>query len=449
MLLSNPNRKSFSLSLNIPLTRSSSGRPSKDGNSPLHKLHHKSPRSPSRDKFSAPHSPLVPSHLKLEQPILSIPLTESLDPAEKMKLLKKTRKLSRILGEVPIPVSVDDVHDLRYTGYTGLLEEPLTATSPSTSASSSPGKPPPGIEQQIPLKRSATVSHNRFAQQREIQRARSLASLRPSLSIPLSPTRSPQLSPVEGAWPHGLAPLPASPVSVSPTSPSGDSARGTIGPTRRDSLTSVTSRRTSISSLLFERTPEQVQRARAAKLARQLGENIPPEVLLRATSPPPASPSIMSFAEASMELKGPAVRRSSSTRRAEQTRPKKRRLSLDVKTFMREPNLRADVPFLSETLKHRVLKKTSKLRRPNTAGATMESPKRHPPMAQSSDVDSDLEDDPELALAVEKQRALNVRRARKMNQVSRVLSCISGHMFETVCVERRLTVCFVSAGVRK
>ena len=75
--------------------------------------------------------------------MLPLPLTDGLDPTEKMKLLRKTRKLSRILGEVPIAVSINepgsqpntpaDVH----IGLTGLRQEsPLSSsTSPPMTAS--------------------------------------------------------------------------------------------------------------------------------------------------------------------------------------------------------------------------------------------------------------------------------------------------------------------------
>lgn len=423
MLLSNPNRKSFSLSLNIPLTRS---RPSKDHSPSL-----KSINSPST--LSSPNSPLLSGHVKHEQPILPV-VTDGLDPAERMRLLKKSRKLSRILGEVPIPVSIEQVRDLRHPG---LGEEPSTSTSASTSSSSSPGQPPRGIGHQNLLKRCATVSHNRFAQQRQIQRARSLASLRPSLSIPLpappsQPSTASPMSSVEFAWPQ---PMPTG--SISPVSPSGTS---TIRPTRRDSVNSYTSRRDSMSSVfVHERTPEQLQRARAAKLARQLGENIPPELLLRASSPgprsPPESPSIMSFAEASLgfeELAELPVRRSSSTKRtinSDRSRGR-RRLSLDVRTFVRGSEGKTDAPFLTETIRHRVLLKksnsASRILRPNTMVARAETPRRQASTAtQDSDVDSDLDGDPDGSLAAEKQRALNVRRARKMNQVCTVLCHVS------------------------
>ncbi|KAI0724445.1 hypothetical protein C8T65DRAFT_4221 [Cerioporus squamosus] len=423
MLLSNPNRKSFSLSLNLPLSRTSSSTRSKD--------RHNSPHSPMRAGFPSPHSPLVPAslHLKPEQPILPISLADALDPSEKMKLLRKTRKLSRILGEVPIPVSMEEANDLRLAG---LLEEPCA--SASSSSQSSPEGPPPGIERKgsLNLHRSATMGHNRFVQktQSKMQRTRSLASLRPSLTLPTEAlnTRPSPISPLAFPYSQTLAPLPASPVS--PASASGDSGKQTIGPSRRDSLISVSSRQrhdsTASSILVFERTPEQVQRARAAKLARQLGENIPPEVLLRASSPLPrsplASPSTMSFAEwETQEPQAPARHSESSTKRGNHDRSHRRRLSLDVRTLVRGSDSK-DASLQAETSKHRVLHRKSKSslsakrRRPSTAGAVVETVRRPPPMAQDSDIESDPDGDLARPLT-EKQRAMNVRRARKMNQM--------------------------------
>ncbi|RDX55974.1 hypothetical protein OH76DRAFT_1414477 [Lentinus brumalis] len=412
MLLSNPNRKSFALSLSLPLSRASSSTRSKE--------HHKPQPSPMRDGFPSPHSPLVSAslHPKPEQPVLAISLADGLDPSEKMKLLRKTRKLSRILGEVPIPVSMEEADDLRLAG---LLEEP--STSASSSSQSSPAGPPPGIERKGSLSnlhRSATVGHlNKSARQSKVQRTRSLASLRPSLAIlPAAlTTRTSPASPAACPYSHTLAPLPASPVSS--VRVSGDSGKETIGPSRRDSLISVESRQrrdSTASSILFpERTPEQVNRARAAKLARQLGENIPPEMLLRAPTPLArsalASPSTTSFAEASWDsIQGPSANHDRSHPR--------RRLSLDIRTFVRGDS--KDAPFQVE--KHRILHRKSKSslsvkkRRPNTAGAAVETVRRATPMAQDSDIETDPDEDLARPLT-EKQRALNVRRARKMNQM--------------------------------
>ncbi|KAI0651758.1 hypothetical protein C8Q79DRAFT_56320 [Trametes meyenii] len=392
--------------------------------------------SPSRAAFLSPRSPLVPAslHLKQEQPVLPIPLTDGLDPSEKMKLLRKTRKLSRILGEVPIPVSVDNPAHASEYRFLGVFEEP-SLTSASTSASSSPLRTPED-EPTGSLKRSATVSHNRQSQQGDIHRARSLASLRPSLSIPpaavtVHPT---PISPIVFSWPEQNS-IPPSPVSV--ITPSEEYAPSSA-PLRRGS--SISSRRDSSASSIFpaQRTPEQVLRARAAKLARQLGDNIPPEVLLRASSPQPrsplASPSAVSFAEASMTFREPPKRAASArptTGKNDRRRVPKRRLSLDLRAFVRVAEPPVPSPSLSDTDKYgtvlpqdrhgwAAMRKGSEPlpARPHDAGAQGLSADVAPPHVERDlEADSDWEDGDPQSLALQRQRALNVRRARKMLQV--------------------------------
>ncbi|KAI0669997.1 hypothetical protein C8Q78DRAFT_1139180 [Trametes maxima] len=395
--------------------------------------------SPSRAAFLSPRSTLgVPAslHLKQEQPVLPIPLTDGLDPSEKMKLLRKTRKLSRILGEVPIPVSVDSPAHASEYRFLGVVEEP-SLTSASTSASSSPLRTPED-EPSGSLKRSATVSHNRQSQQSDIHRARSLASLRPSLSIPpaaltVHPT---PISPIIFSWPEQNS-IPPSPVSV--ITPSEEYAPSSA-PLRRGS--SISSRRDSSASSIFpaQKTPEQVLRARAAKLARQLGDNIPPEVLLRASSPQPrsplASPSAVSFAEASMTVREPPKRASSArptTGKNDRRRAPKRRLSLDLRAFVRVAEPPAPSPSLSDTDKYgtvlaqdrhgwAAMRKGSEPlpARPHDAGAqglSADVALAPPHVEQDVEADSDWEDGDPQSLALQRQRALNVRRARKMLQM--------------------------------
>ncbi|KAI1797783.1 hypothetical protein LXA43DRAFT_877545 [Ganoderma leucocontextum] len=445
MFSSNPNRKSFSLSLNFSLSRQPSS-------SRLHKDHNASQKSPPptpRETFGSPRSPVFPAllYLKQEQPVLPLPLTDGLDPSEKMKLLRKTRKLSRILGEVPIAVSINEAGSQPNTpadvhvGLPGLREESglSRSTSPSMTPSSSPAKSPLlGVARLASLRRSATVGHNQIMTIQwhgEVQRTRSLASLRTSLTIPPAAitTRPSPISPVEFSWPEKPPPVPPPDTRVSPArDDTHESAASSVTSLhRRDSVLSVSStttarRRDSTASSILspERTSEQVQRARAAKLTRQLGENVPPDVLLRASSPIPRlfapTPSSVSFADASM---GPqdrhgGVRRSTSTKRVgtrDRPNPAKRPRSLDVRTSGgRGPDKEADAK------QHALLRKsrsTSDKMRPMTVSAVEMSPARKPHIVDP-DADSDLDDDDfSRPLTIEKQRALNVRRARKMAQM--------------------------------
>ncbi|KAI0361732.1 hypothetical protein OH77DRAFT_1444543 [Trametes cingulata] len=439
MVLSSGNRKSFALNLHIPLSRSSSASPSSSKDSALSQSDrslHSYPLSPSRAAFLSPRGPIPPVslHVKQEQPIIPIPLTDGLDPSEKMKLLRKTRKLSRILGEVPIPVSVDSpVHTTMDFRFLSVLEEPASATSAASN-------PPVDVDSQNSLKRSATVSHNRHAQQKEIHRARSLASLRPSLSIPpaaITIHPSP-ISPITFAWPDNY-PIPPSPISPVSTT---DERAPEETHSRRDST--VSSRRDSVASSIFpsQRTPEQVLRARAAKLARQLGDNIPPDVLLRASSPQPRSPltssSVMSFAETSMTIREAPPRTSSTARRTKvDRRDVKRRLSLDLRAFVRIPEPPVPSPALSDTDKYRGMPSPEEHRsagregsaphtsttRPYDTEPEEDTPDVAPPAVErDSDLEADSDSDWDEAdgprpLSRERQRALNVRRARKMLQV--------------------------------
>ena len=52
---------------------------------------------------------LLPPLTPLALPVPVPPTTNDLDYEEKMRLLKKVRKLSRVLGEYPLPVGLDDV----------------------------------------------------------------------------------------------------------------------------------------------------------------------------------------------------------------------------------------------------------------------------------------------------------------------------------------------------
>ena len=340
MLFSNTNRKTFSLSINLSFSRSSPSNARQTTEPPASA---KALPSLPCDSIASPRSPLpqpASPPLKQEQPLLAIPLTDALDPSEKMKLLRTSRKLSRILGEVPILVPVEDVATpVAETRQGASLSEP--STSASTSASAARTQPPPLTDRDGSLKRSATVAHNRFSQQSGIHRARSLASLRPALSIP-RPALSARPSRDTGFRERLPPPLPPSPISL--VSPSSESIKKSLPalPHRRDSVMSSSSRRNSTSSLGLspEKTPEQVQRARAAKLTRQLGENVPPDVLLRAASPAPRSPMTspsfvsLTLTEASSAAHDRPLPPTPDelAKRPRPNRSVKRRLSLDVRS---------------------------------------------------------------------------------------------------------------------
>ncbi|KAI9062974.1 hypothetical protein FKP32DRAFT_770439 [Trametes sanguinea] len=439
MVLSSNNRKSFPANLQLPSLPHlpfGSSPPSRDSEASRsdRSLRSSFVASPSRASFLSPRVPPLPAslHLKQEQPVIPIPLTDGLDPSEKMKLLRKAKKLSRILGEVPIPVPIDSPAETRDLRFLGVQEEP-SLTSASTASSSSL-KSPPVFQTTGSLKRSATLGHQRQSLQNGIQRARSLASLRPSLTIPPAAItiHSSPISPVIFSWPE-KNPIPPSPLT--PITPSDD--YGEID--RQSKRDSFSSKRDSVASSIFpsERSPEQVQRARAAKLARQLGENIPPELLIRASSPQPrsplSSPSMVSFAEASLTIREPPRRASSARPTIGKTnrRDAKRRLSLDLRAFVKVPEPPVPSPALSEPDKYSTVQHKSKHSlagkksqtphdsEPGDTPAEGNAPNVDPVSAaeRDSDLESDWDDDCSGPLSLERQRALNVRRARKMLQV--------------------------------
>ncbi|KAJ2995600.1 hypothetical protein NUW54_g7354 [Trametes sanguinea] len=235
MVLSSNNRKSFPANLQLPSLPHlpfGSSPPSRDSEASRsdRSLRSSFVASPSRASFLSPRVPPLPAslHLKQEQPVIPIPLTDGLDPSEKMKLLRKAKKLSRILGEVPIPVPIDSPAEARDLRFLGVQEEP-SLTSASTASSSSL-KSPPVFQTTGSLKRSATLGHQRQSLQNGIQRARSLASLRPSLTIPPAAItiHSSPISPVIFSWPE-KNPIPPSPLTVGKSPGGGYWEKGSDG----------------------------------------------------------------------------------------------------------------------------------------------------------------------------------------------------------------------------
>ncbi|OBZ79749.1 hypothetical protein A0H81_00691 [Grifola frondosa] len=367
MVSGTPSRKSFSLILNLAPSAKHS-RSSKDLDSsvksPAFEFFSRSPTSissPHSSTFSSPLSPLLPSptHQEPSPELSSVPVpptTNDLDPSEKMKFLRKTRKLSRILGELLVPVSVDvDSDQPADICLPDILEDSLT--SASTSADSSPAKSPPGITRKRSLKRAATIAH-----------ATSLAPP-PSLTIPpASPLpKSSPVSPIIFACPDA------------DIDPAARSAAHAPSDTKRNS--------TSSSVLLAEQNPEHVQRTRAAKLVRHLGDTLPPTCSSEPCHlrPAPRSPKTELFA---------APHAGCHTRPTAATQSRHPQFSRAA-----DP----DSSFLTETAKQKVTLKKNR--------TTM----RHPREANADD-DWD-EGAPHREPMSERQRSMNVRRARKMAQV--------------------------------
>lgn len=400
MVSSHNTRKRFSLVLNFPPLYKSSDAAHRPDDSDLRSSLSASPRRTTFFPILSPRPPAT-LHLKQEQPPLPLPLTDSegLDPSEKMKLVRKNRKLSRLFGEVPhpIPISVDAAARPVDVDFDNVPEEPGT----STSASSSLGTASSSIRKRKPsLKRCATATGYPSSPlpPQDLHRSRSFG-IPASITIPPAAitTRGSPVSPIKFTRPHTAELVPPLPSSPAFSSPPTDATRTAVeSTTKRDSTTS---------SVLVP-DPEQIKRARVAKLARQLGEAVPPEILVRASSPRPrtplASPSGVSFAE----IQDLPTHHAGSVGRPST----RRRLSLDLRAFARGNTQ----PLLTDSAKEKALKRSRSGRkaRAQTSGGGNQCTDNMGDAAENEELGS--EDD--IAMT-EKQRVLNVKRARKMNQV--------------------------------
>ncbi|KAI0374265.1 hypothetical protein BV20DRAFT_961380 [Pilatotrama ljubarskyi] len=144
----------------------------------------------------------------------------------------------------------------------------------------------------------------------------------------------------------------------------------------------------------------------------------------------------MSFAETSLTIREPQPRTSSTQRTRGDRRDLKRRLSLDIRAFVRIPEPPVPSPALSDTVKYGDIPAMDGRRSAGREGSAphmtrpydttepeegVPVPDVAPPAVEGdsalvSDLDSDSEDGAR-PLSLEKQRLLNVRRARKMLQV--------------------------------
>ncbi|EMD41788.1 hypothetical protein CERSUDRAFT_120731 [Gelatoporia subvermispora B] len=287
------------------------------------------------------------------------PTTNELSPIDKTRLMRKVRKLSRVLGELPVPSATDDAATDLYLS--DITEGPPSASTISTFSPISPSSVHTSTKS---LRRSATFGHGASlnVSASEVQRARSFVSLRPALTINLSQltpsSHSTKLSPIYTPTspivfassgdldnPHtGLSRTPSivcpdieakamqdEPPNMFPVPPVGLCARSFSQRKRHDSTAS--------SILVPETPPEQLQRARAAKLTRQLGNGVPPDVLLRAVAPasrPGQRPSTSAgVANGKLLDQERLPQRSSSLRRGpvQTRRQARKRLSLDLRAL--------------------------------------------------------------------------------------------------------------------
>ncbi|KAL4243452.1 hypothetical protein ABKN59_001132 [Abortiporus biennis] len=355
--------------------------------------------------LSTPHEALLPSQeIRSGLPSPTVdpipPTTNDLSAEEKMQLLKKVRKLSRVLGEYPVPTSLDDDLNRKPTMASTTEQSsppPLSPTSPTSSGKS--GKP-----KRRDLKRSITVGYHAGGphnHKQTLPRSRSFAALHPSLNHP-----------------DIDLPRPSSPITFAK---SGDSDASSVkipslvqSPSELAADDSIPSRRSSVSSLSSDPqcTSQRMQRTRAAKLTHQLGDSVPPDVLLRATSPPPQLPPSPAAADSSTSPDQQAValsRESTSLRRS--PRDAKRRLSLDLHSLTgmisapSTPSVTANDKLSPDSIR----RTRSMLTRSPRKGATEDGRKEIDDISRHASF--------EAGPISEKQRVLNVKRARKMTQL--------------------------------
>ena len=364
--------------------------------------------STAESNLSSPLSPLLPATPRTPASLDEFPLPPTLNELaanEKAMLMRKMKKLSKVLGEMPVPQVVDEETTVPGHRLSAVMEEQrLTLITPFTRPSVSDAA-------KRAFRRSFTVGHHgghHVKALSEVHRVRSLSSLRPSLAIPAPARHSADssYSPITFAYPdgerRGNTPNASVPPHEEPVANDSDAQSiAHKSPKRRDSTAS--------SILLADQNPEQMQRTRVAKLSRYLGENVPPEILRRAASPPPRSsspplsPHII-VDESALELCAPVQPFALAN---------KRPLSLDASAL--KATNRMSSAFSPSA--------PSSPTFPDAPNRTETLRRSRSMWAKRGEDELDEEFHQELTehgcgVANEKQRALNVRRARKLTQAS-------------------------------
>ncbi|KAF7791942.1 hypothetical protein EIP86_002968 [Pleurotus ostreatoroseus] len=373
--------------------------------------------STADSSLSSPLSPLLPATpISLSVADLPVPPTSNdLAAGEKAMLMRKMRKLSQVLGEVPVPRVVDEEDPdastrnrlsavLEDDGRSGLSSPRMGSIAESAKSAKK------AFRKSFTM--GTTTNRTSIEWQKHVPRVKSLSSLRPSLKI-ASPSRrslDEPSSPIIFAWPDGERPG-ETPYPSAPSSPRPDHSRSDSEPPsafhkflqRRDSTAS--------SVLLADQNPEQLQRARVAKLSRYLGEAVPPDVLRRAASPPPpraASPAPSSEHTAATLEKLSAP--SSMRIRTPSPRPR-RPLSLDFRSLRSSGTNSAPSTPPAHVASH-FNTPTSGVRR--TRSLWSKGASSHSEEASEGSHDDLIGESEPMS---EKQRMRNVRRARKMAQL--------------------------------
>ncbi|CAL1696042.1 unnamed protein product [Somion occarium] len=417
------------------------------------------PLSPTRSTTHTENSPSLPPSPGIPVP----PTTNDLTATDKMKLLKKVRKLSRVLGEFPMTMIADDRPSPDIIVFNQALSAKGSPGLPSSLASPR-ATPKSTASREKALRRSITIGHTAGeykSSDTDVHRAKSFVSLRPALTIPSSPSTSngSPVSPLLFASPNSgddaqsrVAAVPNDaqntgllnshadgmplPDSTAASESGQHGADISLSPSRRSSISS--------SSVSTPPTAEQVQRARVAKLSRQLGDSVPPDILLRAASPPllvssssptsvplPPSPPSTSSLAGQPVIPEDTPRRSSSLHRkkAPKTAETKKRLSLDLRALkasvvppQSSPNVSRPSTSSGVQGSGRPLRKsrsmwvrTRRILMDNDSEVTPQNTDpTFSPVRESFDTSASSSSRGPLS---EKHRLLNVRRAKKMAQV--------------------------------
>ncbi|KAI0079602.1 hypothetical protein K474DRAFT_1770147 [Panus rudis PR-1116 ss-1] len=360
---------------------------------------------------------------------------------EKMEFIKKVRKLSRVLGDFPVVVTAEDKRTPETT-YCGEQSSPL-GDSPSTLVSLHATPDSATSSRDTSLRRSITVGHaagDHVAGGQEIHHAKSFASLRPTLNIP-STSSSSQSSPISP-----LRFASSSTEELDPNLP--DGAHTLLRPAGAAMSSSI--------SVVSEPTGQGVT-APSQSLSRQhscssvsppndmrSATKVPPAILLHSASPPPPNRSpISSHSHAhlpSTQTLPPDSRPSnvaeslvsrtkSFGRRRGRSDEAKKRLSLDLhalKSTVSAP-LTSPGPSRPTTSPGPKVKGLKGLRKSKSMWvrkqADASEPDLHRHMQDLSPESSPLKDTfdsndvPSRPSISERERILNVRRARKMTQL--------------------------------
>lgn len=365
-------------------------------------------------QLSSPYSPLLPVPSgAAHDPAPVPPTTNELSEDEKMKLMRKVRKLSRVLGEIP---AVEEEPMPSIAAQLG--DEAQDAVASPATPMLSPGKISASAKKAF--RRSMTFGQSSGASlldNHDVHRVRSMSALRPSLNLSRTSPDSSDLfgtpsSPITFARPDSYG--STNDVSEFPLSSSVPETRDDFhGLRRRDSTAS--------SVLLADQNIEQLQRKRAAKLSRHFGTSIAPELFRTGSPPVPGSPPALFALPTKVLSTDQLPRRSTSLRRKSTPR---RPASLDIRPttgMISVPNSPPGSP-RARTMS------TGKLKRSKSLWT--KRPREHQENENVGDKDKEEEEgDADLRAGgpvtlSEKQRVLNVKRARKMAQVRAPPPCI-------------------------